>query len=113
MDPLNTGHGHVFPRPDGVRARCGGPGLCAECSRDAAKASARGREVQIGVIRKWPDGMPARVEHVWRDLVGFTIDYKLLDLQRVLAEFGFELTITERAQSATQPPAPPTSHPGT
>lgn len=30
----NTGHGHVFPRPDGVKARCGGPGLCAECARD-------------------------------------------------------------------------------
>lgn len=36
----NTGHGHVFRRPDGVRARCGGPGICAECSRDAARAAA-------------------------------------------------------------------------
>lgn len=36
-DNKNTGHGHVFPRPDGVRARCGGPGLCAECSRDLAR----------------------------------------------------------------------------
>jgi hypothetical protein len=34
------GHGHVTPRPDGARARCGGPGLCPECSREqAAKAS--------------------------------------------------------------------------
>jgi len=32
----NSGHGHVFPRPDGVKARCGGPGLCKECSRDQA-----------------------------------------------------------------------------
>lgn len=24
-------HGHVFPRSDGVRARCGGPALCAHC----------------------------------------------------------------------------------
>lgn len=36
----NTGHGHVFPRPDGVKARCGGPGLCTECAVDAARASA-------------------------------------------------------------------------
>lgn len=36
-DNSNTGHGHVFPRPDGVRARCGGPGVCAECSRDLAR----------------------------------------------------------------------------
>jgi hypothetical protein len=32
----NTGHGHVWPRPDGLRARCGGPGLCAECATDQA-----------------------------------------------------------------------------
>lgn len=33
----NTGHGHVWRRPDGVRARCGGPGACGQCSRDAAR----------------------------------------------------------------------------
>jgi hypothetical protein len=32
----NTGHGHVQPRPDGVKARCGGPGMCAECRRERA-----------------------------------------------------------------------------
>ena len=30
----NQGHGHVWPRPDGVKMRCGGPGLCRECSGD-------------------------------------------------------------------------------
>ena len=33
----NTGHGHVWSRPDGQRARCGGPGLCKICSTDAAR----------------------------------------------------------------------------
>lgn len=37
----NTGHGHVFPRPDGVRARCGGPGLCKDCSSDLARKEPR------------------------------------------------------------------------
>ncbi len=32
----NSGHGHAWTRPDGIRARCGGRGLCAECSRDSA-----------------------------------------------------------------------------
>lgn len=32
----NTGHGHVTPRPDGVKARCGGPGICSACSKEAA-----------------------------------------------------------------------------
>lgn len=30
------GHGHVRPRPDGVKARCGGPGLCPRCARELA-----------------------------------------------------------------------------
>ena len=34
----NSGHGHVHRRPDGVRMRCGGPGVCSECSRDLAMA---------------------------------------------------------------------------
>lgn len=33
----STGHGHVFPRPDGMKMKCGGPGICQECSRDAAQ----------------------------------------------------------------------------
>lgn len=30
------GHGHVVPREDGVKTRCGGVGLCVECSIEAA-----------------------------------------------------------------------------
>ena len=33
----NTGHGHVWPRPDGVKARCGGPAICKECALDDAQ----------------------------------------------------------------------------
>jgi len=33
----NTGHGHVRPRPDGVKARCGGPAICPECAREQAQ----------------------------------------------------------------------------
>lgn len=29
-----TNHGHVLPRPDGAKARCGGPALCAQCARE-------------------------------------------------------------------------------
>lgn len=32
--PSGAGHGHVFPNLDGVKSRCGGPGLCPDCSRD-------------------------------------------------------------------------------
>jgi hypothetical protein len=30
----NTGHGHVFTRPDSTVMRCGGPGMCTECTKD-------------------------------------------------------------------------------
>jgi hypothetical protein len=33
----NTGHGHVYPRPDGVRMRCGGPAMCNTCALDLAR----------------------------------------------------------------------------
>lgn len=29
-------HGHVTPRVDGIKARCGGPGLCKICQREQA-----------------------------------------------------------------------------
>lgn len=52
-------------------------------------------EVQLNIIRWWPDGFANRLEHVWKDLIGFIPNYKLLDLQRLLAEFGFTMKIYE------------------
>lgn len=44
----NTGHGHVWPRPDGVRMRCGGCRLCQECMADHAEF---GVEVVLGRVQ--------------------------------------------------------------
>lgn len=30
----NSGHGHVWKRPDGLVGRCGGPAFCRECKTD-------------------------------------------------------------------------------
>lgn len=30
----NTGHGYAWERPDGVKMKCGGIGICEECSVD-------------------------------------------------------------------------------
>lgn len=30
-------HGHVTPNEDGSLARCGGPGICSECSQELAE----------------------------------------------------------------------------
>jgi Lar family restriction alleviation protein len=40
MTNQNAGHGHVFPRPDGVKAKCGGPAVCAVCAVDLVKQKA-------------------------------------------------------------------------
>ena len=37
---LNVGHGHIFPRPDGHRAKCGGSAICPECKKDMARKAA-------------------------------------------------------------------------
>lgn len=36
----NTGHGHVWPRPDGMKMRCGGKVLCPACAQDFARFGA-------------------------------------------------------------------------
>ncbi len=36
MRILQPGHGWLRPLPNGLKARCGGPGLCKECSREEA-----------------------------------------------------------------------------
>lgn len=41
------GHGHVKPRQDGMLARCGGPGICPACSREAVAAAEPGVAPEI------------------------------------------------------------------
>lgn len=35
-DKQDCGHGHVYPRTDGAKVRCGGPHICGLCSTDLA-----------------------------------------------------------------------------
>jgi hypothetical protein len=49
------GHGHVVPNPDGSKARCGGPVLCAECAREQATHNAQLRR-QPKLLSKWDAG---------------------------------------------------------
>lgn len=52
-------------------------------------------EVNLPLIRKWPDGFEKRLQAVWLDVVSFIPNVKLYDLQRVLSEFGFTLKVYE------------------
>lgn len=33
----DVGHGHVWERPDGMKARCGGEAICRDCYYDAQR----------------------------------------------------------------------------
>lgn len=50
----NSGHGHVFPRPDKVVARCGGPALCLTCKGDEA----RKKSDEQAASENWPPIQP-------------------------------------------------------
>lgn len=47
MYGTDVGHGHVWKRPDGSRARCGGPTICKTCANDLAwvEAAKKGEDV--------------------------------------------------------------------
>lgn len=69
----NTEHGHVRPRPDGVRARCGGPGLCSECSREQAAFIPSPSIVPDMVADRYPaDYTPTHLPDLPRTVIAFT-----------------------------------------
>ncbi len=39
------GHGHVIPRPDGVKVRCGGPAMCPVCAGELARKPERNNKL--------------------------------------------------------------------
>ncbi len=70
----------------------------------AALAGQEGRdkaEIPLNIIRNWPEGFDARLQHVWLDVVSFIPNVKLYDLQRTLAEYGYTMKVYE----ATKPDA--------
>lgn len=51
------GHGHVIPRPDGVKARCGGPALCSVCAKEQAAIAAREPNAAPGLAVTETEGL--------------------------------------------------------
>jgi hypothetical protein len=64
------GHGWVQPRPDGLKARCGGPSVCSTCQHEEkamARAAPEGEPRTVWLVRASSDAGPAGVEatEVW------------------------------------------------
>lgn len=92
---IGRSHGHVIPRDDGHKARCGGPALCRECALE--------REV-VGL--RW------LIEHgerafgtQWRKASGDDIEF----VRRSMAAPGATLTVESSAPlpEDSRPPEPP------
>jgi hypothetical protein len=47
----NSGHGLVHPRPDGMRFRCGGARMCAQCAREQAAVDEYAAKHRPGSVR--------------------------------------------------------------
>lgn len=68
---VRHGHGHVYPRVDGVKARCGGPKICKECALDKARLDRTvpltKEDVKNGIadLRTAPGGFASQLS--WKD----------------------------------------------
>jgi hypothetical protein len=64
----NTGHGHVWPRPDGSRVLCGGIGLCAECRVDSETLSTPvtvlvSAELLASLMEEWSEPVQIKISY--------------------------------------------------
>lgn len=72
---MYTRHGHhitgtSIEEPIPAKARCGGPGLCSDCSKDAAAASVKMEEILIETSGIEPDDtsdltVESQEEYIW------------------------------------------------
>jgi hypothetical protein len=51
---MMNGHGWVTPRPDGMKARCGGPAICSQCALELA-------QVKSPIVAEWMQSLPGPV----------------------------------------------------
>ncbi|EML5398589.1 hypothetical protein RI828_001259 [Pseudomonas aeruginosa] len=100
----NVGHGHVLPRADGVKMRCGGPGLCSECTADASRARAALAQPSPAPELERPE--VAEVAFVLRnigamdaeDIDGDNVDLRFEDAEG--RDTGCDVSIVEYAEKA-------------
>lgn len=87
----NVGHGWVFPRPDGMKARCGGPAICSECATDLARQQASDRTIVTRTIT----GVP-----IWLNSERLLVDAVVtVDFTKIAAERACNAYASKRKKS--------------
>lgn len=93
----NSGHGHVYPRPDGAKARCGGVRLCLKCAADLKRREAQALEAAPSA--SWPpiqEGSP-----ITEPCIAVPAEFPGTEAEAVaLAVAGAVASIVTRAQEA-------------
>lgn len=86
----NSGHGHVWPRPDGMVATCGGPGFCRECMSDEMLVTEAGL---MPFTMQNADGHPILVQ------IGENPLMRRWDIQVIVGNFATEGEATQAAKA--------------
>lgn len=60
----NTGHGHVKPRDDGIKARCGGPNMCLVCAYELVAQLEERMPVRPKTLEQRVSDLELRVESI-------------------------------------------------
>lgn len=88
----DAGHGHVWPRPDGRRARCGGARMCQQCRADQQTLA----DTSIAGIRVYRPGLD---RPIIVDLNGTTAaELTTAEAALVAAQLAAAISHTERRQ---------------
>ena len=109
----NTGHGHVYPRPDGLKARCGGPGICTECTRDAGQYGVSAAVTEPPRVTL----VPTLRRYQWRYGVSFTRNLTTGDVtltvpaHDLIEEKSWTIPAAEWVSMVTEMSGSPTSYP--
>lgn len=88
-------HGWVKPRADGMRARCGGPGICQQCSKERVQAMADTVKEQSALksITDWNQVCPAEhlnlqlLWYLYRKIAGLNTGVRTVTIEDARAAF--------------------------
>lgn len=90
-------HGHVIPRTDGMKAKCGGPAICDECAAEALLVGLQGKEAAGTTFRAAFDVVKERIRQVMVERWSASHDdeHSNRELAKAAASYAYEAGRTD------------------